>query len=399
MLMLKLNVMKRRSTTPIFKVLATKSVIVTTAFLMMVAAPLSMMPRANADKYDDQINAIQQQINQYQAQAGQLKAQADTLQAKVDGLNNEKMQIQARIDLAQAQYDKLQAQIVKTKADIKNNQDALGDTLADLYVDDSISPLEMLASSKNIGDYVDKQEYRSSVRDQLTSTIEKIKDLKKQLEKQKADLEEVLNNQKRSRDALAAAQAEQQNLLDQTKGQESAYQQLSAQSEQQKLKVQQEQQAAITAASGGLGGVRFIGGGDGGYPWNSSNCFVDQYAMSHGGSNGNGGDGWGYGCRQCASYVAWKIGERTGVIPTNIGDAIDFPGAYSGRLGGAHANSVGVITTAGRPGHVAWVESEPVNGYITVSQYNANYTMNPNNWGNFTRVSVPVSTYQKFINF
>ena len=391
--------MKQRSTTPVSTGLTTKVIIVASAVLMIISAPLAMVPTAKADKFDDQINALQQQINQFQAEAGKFRDQANTLQSKVDSLNNEKAQIQARIDLNQAQYDKLQEQIKKTKEDIVNNQNALGDTLADLYVDDAISPLEMLASSKNIGDYVDKQEYRSSVRDQLTGTIEKIKQLKKQLDKQKIDLEEVLNNQKRSRDALAAAQAEQQKLLDETKGQESAYQQLSSQSEQQKLKVQQEQQAAITAASGGLGGIRFIGGGDGGYPWNSSNCFVDQYAMSHGGSNGNGGDGWGYGCRQCASYAAWKIGERTGVIPTNIGDAIDFPAAYPNRIGGAHANSVGVITIGGRPGHVVWVESEPVNGYITVSQYNANYSGASNNWGNFTRVSVPVSTYNKFINF
>lgn len=396
--MLLSNVMKRRSTTPVSKGLVTKSIIVMAALVMVVAAPLSMMPRANADRFDDQINALQQQINQYQAEAGKLRAQADTLQTKVNALNNEKAQIQARIDLNQAQYEKLLSQIEKTKEDIKNNQDALGDTLADLYVDDAISPLEMLASSKNIGDYVDKQEYRSSVRDQLTGTIEKIKELKKQLEKQKIDLEEILSNQKRARDALAAAQAEQQRLLDETKGQENAYQALSNQSEQQKLQLQEQQQAAIRAAMGGRGGVTFIGGGSGGYPWNESNCTVDAFAMSHGGSNGNGGDGWGYGCRQCASYAAWKIGERTGIIPTDLGNANQFPSGYpSSRKGTtARANSVGVIM-AGAYGHVVWVESDPdANGNIIVSQYNYNWGAG---WGKFSRIQVHQSTYDVFIYF
>jgi peptidoglycan hydrolase CwlO-like protein len=113
--MLLSKAMKRRSTTPVSKGLVTKFTIVAIAVVMVVAAPLSMMPRANADRFDDQINALQQQINQYQAEAGKLRAQADTLQTKVNALNNEKAQIQARIDLNQVQYDQLLSQIVQTK--------------------------------------------------------------------------------------------------------------------------------------------------------------------------------------------------------------------------------------------------------------------------------------------
>ena len=121
--------------------------------------------------------------------------------------------------------------------------------------------------------------------------------------------------------------------------------------------------------------------------------------MSHGGADGNGGDGWGYGCRQCASYVAWKIGQYTGVIPTYLGDAVDFPSSLSNRPQGgvARAHSVGVITSGGRPGHVVWVETNPdAAGFITVSQYNANYG---GGWGNFSRVRVHQSTYNVFIYF
>ena len=47
------RVMKQRSTTPVSRGFAAKSVLVAAAILMAIAAPLSMMPRAKADKYDD----------------------------------------------------------------------------------------------------------------------------------------------------------------------------------------------------------------------------------------------------------------------------------------------------------------------------------------------------------
>lgn len=401
--MLLSKAMKRRSTTPVSKGLVAKAIIVTTAVMLVAAAPLSMMPRVSADRFDDQINAIQQQIDQYQAQAGQLRAQADTLQTKVDSLNNEKMQIQARIDLNQAQYDQLQNQIVKTKEDIKNNQDALGDILADLYIDDSISPLEMLASSKNIGDYVDKQEYRSSVRDQLSTTITKVKKLKKDLEDQQNKLSVVLANQKASRDELAAKQAEQERLVAETRGQESAYQALASQSRAQQAQVRQQQQEAIAAAIGRSGGATLIAGGaDSAYPWNQSNCPMSGY-YSLGGSDGNGGDGHSYGCRQCASYAAWRVARETGVYPEGWGNATNFPASaravhsplfttgYTPRersLAVMHAGT-------GPEGHVAYVEAVVDGGAsLIVSQYNYNYGAG---YGMYSKMKLSASIFQEYV--
>ena len=179
-----------------------KSLIVLAVITMAFIAPLQSVQKVFADQYDDKINALQQDINKYQAQAALLNSQAATLSSALAQLANEKATLQAQIDLNQTQYDQLVKQIAETEKTIKDNQDALGTTIANLYVDQKISPLEMLASSKNISDYLDKQEYRNSVRDELTSTIKDIKDLKSKLDKQKTDVEAVLNQQKNSRDAL-----------------------------------------------------------------------------------------------------------------------------------------------------------------------------------------------------
>lgn len=393
--------MKQRSTTPVSKGLATKSTLVAASVLMTIGAPFAALQATGAVDYDAKIKALEQEEQNYLNQAKQYQQKADTLQNKLDAISNEKQQIQNRIDIDQAKYNKIKQQIADTNQEIADNREALGEVFADLSADGDISPLEMLASSSNIGDFLDKQSYQSAIRDQLSIKIDEINALKEKLQEQQEEIKIVLASQRRARDTLAEKEAEQAQLVSDTRGKESSYKKLSAKVKAEKLRVMQAQAAAIAAASAGNGGVAFVGGSDGGYPWNASNCYVDANAMSHGGSNGNGGDGWGYGCRQCASYVAWKIGQRTGTIPTYLGNAKDFPGNLSHRPQGytAKKNSVAVISS-GVYGHVAWVESNPdANGFITVSQYNANYTGASNNWGNFTRVVVHQSTYDKFIYY
>jgi peptidoglycan DL-endopeptidase CwlO len=397
--------MKQRSATPVSKGLVTKSILVAATVLMVMAAPLSMQPHVYADKYDDQIKALQQELDSYQAEAKKLKDAASSLQAKISVLSNQKAQIQGQIELSQAKFNKLSEQIVATEKKISDSRAVLGETLASLYIDDQISPLEMLASSKNISDYVDKQEYRSSIRDQLSSYISKIKDLKTSLESQKTDVARVLGDQKNAQKALAEKESEQSALLAATQGRESSYIQLSAETNAKKLEVQKQQQAAIEAAmfaASGGGTVNILPGdpNKGGYPWEAG-CIVDADAVSHGGYDGNGADPLGYGCRQCVSYTAWKVIQKVGYEPRYWGNANMWPG--SARAAGfttgstPKVGSVGVIS-AGQYGHVVWVEAVNGDGTVDISQYNY-YNAGGSGWGNYSKMRVSSATYDTYIYF
>ena len=149
----------------------------------------------------------------YNAQASVLNSQSKTLQSAVAALQSQAAAIQAQIDISQAKYDQLVAKIAETEKKIKDNQDALGTTIANMYVDDNITPLEILAGSKNLSDYMDKQEYRASVRDELTSSIAQIKTLKTELEAQKIEVARVLGDQQNSKKALVAKQQEQAKIF------------------------------------------------------------------------------------------------------------------------------------------------------------------------------------------
>jgi hypothetical protein len=146
----------------------------------------------------------------------------------------------------------------------------------------------------------------------LSTTIKKVKDLKTQLTTQKEEVTKVLATQTAARDSLQAKETEQARLLAQTQNDESKYQGMIKDSQAQIAEAKRIQ-AVLNARTNSTGGYTIVDSGSlGDYPWNNANCPMLGY-LSTGGANGNGGDGRGYGCRQCASYVAWKIAKEVGI--------------------------------------------------------------------------------------
>lgn len=379
--------MKRRSATPaIISRRAIRTTMIGFAVALMAIAPLTSMPLVRADRYDDQMRSLQAQANQYQAQANDLRAKADTLQNKLDQINAQKSALEAEIAANNAKHDKLLSDIAANEVKLANTQSALGDMLANLYVDDGISALEMLASSSNIGDYVDKQEYRTSVRDELSGAIDTVKKVKAQMEKDKAEVEKVLAEMDAQNKQLAAVQSEQQRLVDQTRGEEAAYQRLVANTQSQMQSVQSQQQAYYASLSGGgragtVGSFTYSGWSGnrgacgGGYGYSSLQgrdyCRFGHDAIV---------DEWNLYNRECVSYVAWALKYRFNKDIQSFhgdGNAGDWPSSAA-RWSGAYrvdAPQPGdVVVLPATPGlapigHVMIVESASGNSMF-VSQYN-----------------------------
>tara|TARA_B100001245_G_scaffold136226_1_gene101172 strand:- start:1556 stop:2749 length:1194 start_codon:yes stop_codon:yes gene_type:complete len=397
--------MNQLSTTSVANIKRSAKKITLISAAIILAATLSFQATdvTKADDYDRRIAEIEREIEGYQDEAQKLNDKAQSLQKELNALSTQKKIIQKQIDLKEAERKQLIDKIAKNEQKIVDNQDLLGETIATLYLSGDVTPLEMLASSRSISEYVDKEAYQSSIRDNLVLGIATIKRTKAELEKQKQNVEQVIAEQKFARDALVAKENERVNLISQTRGQETAYQQLVGKREQQKLKLQQEQQAAIEAALRASGGLVDVLPGDpnkGGYPWEKG-CWVDAYAWSHGGTNGDGTDPLGYGCRQCVSYTAWRVGDRTGNFPYYWGNANQWPA--SARAAGystgstPKVNSVGVIS-AGQYGHVVWVEAVNGDGTIDISQYNY-FNAGGSGWGHYSKMRVNASTYDTYIYF
>ena len=317
---------------------------------------------------NSEIAALEGQIGAYQAEAAKLRGQADSYQNEVNRLNAEKNAIQAQVNLSQAKYDKLVEDIATNERKIAEQQKVMSNAISDLSSESTTSPIELLASSKNIGDYIDQQEYSTSVRDQLETSIKRIKELKAELNRQKEEVTIVLNDQKNQRDQLAAKEAEQANLLAQTQGQEAAYQQLIG----QKNAELSNKRAAQAAAMRGAGGNEGIVYGSSSYPWMNSTMAYDDNCRYY--SGGSAADPFGYCKRQCVSYVAWKLNTdgRGNRNYSGLGHAYgwEYAGSY---VPWSDVQPGDVIYWAvGGYGHVMYVEWVD-GGQVGISQMNVPY--------------------------
>lgn len=356
-----MNQRKFKSTLPM------KPALLSLAILMATAAPISLASKVYADQYDNRIKALQAEVSQYQAQASSLQNKASSLQEELSRLGADKVVIQGQIDLSQAKYDQLQQQINQTTQKIQANKDALGVTIADLYVDGKITPLEMIASSKSVSDYLDKQEYRNSVRDQLTQTIKTIKNLKAQLDEQQIAINRTLTDGKNARESLISKETEQQTLLAQTNGQEAAYQQLSTDKQNEANRLVKEQIASnMSAARRGNSQtlVSDVAGG-GGYPGAWGNAPQDTVI-----------DDWALFNRECVSYVAWKIASTGRFVPYfngqgNANQWESYVAKYGIKSGTTPVVGSAAVLYGGAYGHVMYVEAvSDDKSRISVSEYN-----------------------------
>ncbi len=351
---------------------------------LFLAVFMALMPVAStrADSFDDQINALKQQVAGYQAQAGQLRAQVDDLQSQLNALDVQAQAIQAQISANELKKQQLNQQIQRTSDQIVQQKQGLAQTLKSMYVESNISPLEMVASSKNISDFIDKQEYRDKIRDSIQKGLQQIKDLQAELTKQRADVEHVLADQKAMQTQLSA-QADQKNqLLAQTQGQEDAYKQLVSSQNSKIDDLRAQQRAANARLFGGQAGTGPACGG--GYPGAYCNVPMDSVV-----------DNWGMYNRECVSYTAWKVASTGRYIPYGLGNANMWPdGARAAGISVDSSPRAGdvAIWDIGPYGHAMYVESVNNNGTITVSQYNADY------YGHFSTATISSSGFQ-YIHF
>lgn len=356
--------MKLRSTTPISDSLASRAALVAMSVLVASSGVFALGSHVFARDYEAEIKAKEQEASKYNSEASRLGEMADNLQSELDKINSQITTIQGQIADSQKKIDNLNAQIKKNEILIKQRRKAMGQVLADMHVDDQISPLEMLASSNSIGDYIDKQEQRSSLRTSLNGKIKEIKALQKKLEENKKLVENTLRDQEAQRNVLSSKQSEKAKLVADTKNDQNAYSALAQKRNSEVAKLREEQAAANRRALGS--GVSIPGGipGGGGYPGVWANAPLDAYV-----------DPWGLYTRECVSYVAWKIHSTGRYVPHfgGAGNANQWPstaarhGISSGSTPKAGAAAVMNI---GYYGHVMYVESVNGDGTITVSDYN-----------------------------
>lgn len=332
-----------------------------------------------ADTYDTKINALEAKNKQNQAVLEDLGAQASSYKDAIARLQSQISSLQRSIAANEAKQASLAKQIDEKQKEIDHQREVLGEILRSMYVDGQMSTIEMLASSNDLSEYVDKEEYRNSVQNNIQDLLAQIAKLQQELQRKKEQVEQLIAGLKEQKGQLAASKQKQASLLAYNQKQQGAYN-AKVRANLAQIKKLEAAQAAAQAAYARSHGVSYYGtSGNGGYPNRWANAAQDTIL-----------DDWGMWNRECVSYVAWKVNATGHYMPR-------WGGLYDGRhLGGnayrwIHNADVDNIPRTGSPpsswrsgvavvwdaydgvgpvGHVAYLEAVNSDGSIEVSQYN-----------------------------
>lgn len=210
--------------------------------------------QAQIDDTSSKISGLQDEIAQLQKELDQTSTQKQTLQTAIKSLTLSRQKLTAQISLTQAQIREKDSQIASLSGSIATTTQLIGsDTgiveamVRDLNEQDK-NPLQLfLLQGGTLSDLFDQLITLSNTRDALEQHITQLGSLKSDLESTKTDtqneraqlasLKSQLNGQQL---ALTATINQQNQLLAQTKNQESSYQSLIAQKKAQEAEFENE---------------------------------------------------------------------------------------------------------------------------------------------------------------
>lgn len=327
--------------------------------------------------YNAEIQKLQTQNSQNENNRQTLQGEALTLEAKIANLQTTIAALDNLIAGNEAQRSDLVASIAALEAQIAGERIVLADSIRDLYIENDMSMLEKMASSKSLSDYVEKEQYTLSAQTKVKDSMDKIASMQNQQKKQKSQIEQLLADSKKMQSQLSNDKQEVNRLLALNQSEQDKVSQTIAANNAQIGDLERKQAAENAsflrsqAASGGSytqlaipGNLRAVDGTA--YPWANAPWPNDIP------------DPWGMYQRQCVSYTAWKVSASGRHMPYwgGSGNANQWDdNARSAGIpvdGSPRAGDV-AVRNAGTYGHVMYVDSVNSDGSINISQYNANW--------------------------
>lgn len=326
-------------------------------------------PGIQAASLEEQIKALEIQQGQDRANSNQLGDVAKDIQGQITDVQNQIVAIQVKIDANTARQTELNTQIEQAQNKLDEQKDLLSANIRAMYIEGDISPLEMIASSKSLGDFVDKQEYRDRIKDSIANTMDEIERLKQQLDEQKKEVTAILTEQQGLKNTLAQKESEASAKLASTNQEKAGFDEGIKQKTAKLAELRAQQQAANRSSSGGGGTIVASGNGGGGYPYNNVSypCWSGSGCV----------DPWGLYKRECVSYTAFKVQQAGKRMPYfgGRGNAKLWPStaASFGISSGSEPRAKSVaVSYAGPYGHTMWVEEVLPGGKMRISEYNYN---------------------------
>jgi peptidoglycan hydrolase CwlO-like protein len=213
------------------------------AIAPMVYQPSLASAQNSADErqaLEEELKGVELEISQYQDTIDSLQTQSRTLKSEIKQLDSRVKQTNLRIKATDLSLQKVgreieatQDQISTTEGEIQFNRDALRTALRAIYQEEDISLVELLLRNPNFSDFFGEINSLFSMQNTTRQTIERVTELKNRLLDQqetlsleRADVAALKEFNEAQKEVLSQTKVQKDTILQQTKGQESRYQDL-----------------------------------------------------------------------------------------------------------------------------------------------------------------------------
>lgn len=335
-------------------------------FLGLVVTTAVQVDAYNCKSGDTECEAAKANMKANQNEAKEYTNKAESVSQVISQLDAEIGSLNAEIAANEAKVKELNAEIEANEAKLAETQAALAEMLVNMHFSGDSEPITILAGSKTISDYAEKQAREDVAKQEIAAASERIKEIKEKLNSQKEEAEKAIAISEENRRLVATKKSDQQVLKSEYEKSANDATALASYWEEQ-LKA-----LAWTPPSNTVGNGSRNWGANNTYPYRY-NCPQDNVRYS----------AYGGAVCQCTSYVSYKAYEKWGISNTWGGHAYNYVNAvgYYVPSTGARtyvdknpsANSI-AIQLGGAYGHVMWVESVNANGSINVTEYNVSWS-------------------------
>ena len=144
-------------------------------YIFVISAVFLVLPNAVfAQSLQEQINTLNAQIKQNQEAANGKHAEANTLQATIAELNESITSAQTALNLTSLQITQTNTEIDAQNKELDHQKTILKDNLRIVYRQGETTPIELIASSKNLSDFVAQQQYLAAIKKKIDANLIKI---------------------------------------------------------------------------------------------------------------------------------------------------------------------------------------------------------------------------------
>ena len=329
-----------------------------TALVLSVGMMLSMTITSGAVTIDE----AQKKADELQSQKSAAQAEKDTLAAKLNSIIDQMNKTQEELSAKETEISTAEEELVQAKVDEDDQYNSMKKRIKFMYEGGNTQFLEILMSSSNIGDLLNKAEYVSKLssydRDMLTA----FQDTVKAVEEKEAKLQDEYEKLNTLQSSLVSQQTEAQTLISSKEAQIAEIQDqitdnanlladLKAKAEEAK-RLQEEQAAAAAAAAAAA------------KKNNSGSSSSNGSSSSRPASSGNVVSGNGYFTHPCPgmTYQSSYFGEvRSFDSRPHKGNDYAAPTGTP-----TYAAAAGTVITAGWSNSAGnWVVISHGNGLVT----------------------------------